>query len=398
MEAQTRLGLAGSIPASSYGASKSIDEQQLNHRIVLPKAKNNFGSLQALRAFAAILVVFFHVNYSIFSQPKYFSDLPFGSFFDFGHAGVQFFFVLSGFIILSAHRRDIGDRAQFGSFMWKRVRRIYPLYWIVLLFVAPIFMFIPSLGSGLEHQPGVLLDSALLMHVAGHGAAVISVSWTLFHEVLFYAMFSLLIINRRAGIIALAAWFAASICAGNPQANPYGLDFVFSSLHLLFGMGMAAAWFTKNRVCAIPAVVALAGVTLFFGAGIEEVYGHYLSFDVSSLLYGAGSTLVIVGAVELERQGRLRVPNVLLYLGNASYSIYLAHVLALSVLAKVAVMVVQHVAVPHSVIYLALVAGSTLAGVGLHELVEKPVLSLLGQLRPQPRRNAATVAPNKLAA
>ena len=151
-------------------------------------------------------------------------------------------------------------------------------------------------------------------------------------------------------------------------------------------------------MCAIPAATAVAGAALFLGAGMEEVYVRSFSFDVSSLLYGAGSTLIIAVAVESERQGRLRVPSVLLYLGNASYSIYLAHVLALSVLAKVAVIVAQHVPVPHAAIYLGLVAGSTLAGVGLHELVEKPVLSFLGQWRPQRRRSAATVSPNNLTA
>ena len=363
------------------------------------KTKASYGSLQALRAFAAILVVFYHVNYSFFSQPRYFADSPFGSFFDFGHAGVQFFFVLSGFIILSAHRLDIGDRTRFASFVWKRVRRIYPIYWILLLFVAPMFLLMPSLGSGLERQPGVLLDSALLVHAAGNGAAVVSVSWTLFHEMLFYAMFSLLIINRRVGVAALIVWFAFSICAGNPDRNPHGLAFVFSSLHLLFAMGMAAAWFTKNRVCAIPLATALAGTALFFGVGLEEVYGGHLSFDISSLLYGAGSALVIVGAVELERQGRLRVLNVLLYLGDASYSIYLAHVVALSILAKVAMTIAHHVAVPHAVIYLALVAGATLAGIAMHELVEKPVLSVLAQWRPEPRRrNAMLTSNDKVAA
>lgn len=398
MEADACQEVTTSVTARSRGSMKSFVGHSGNQSQIPVKVSSSFGSLQALRAFAAILVVFYHVNHSFFSQSKYFVDRPFGSFFDFGHAGVQFFFVLSGFIIFSAHRRDIGDRTQFASFVWKRVRRVYPVYWIVLLFVAPMFLLVPSLGSGMERQPGVLLDSALLMHLAGSGSTIVLVSWTLFHEILFYAVFSLLIINRRLGTVALVAWFAGSVCAGNPDLNPHGFEFLFSSLHLLFGMGIAAAWYTRNRVCAFPAMTALLGAALFFGTGLEEVYGAHLPFDASSLLYGAGSSIAIVAAVELERQGRLRVPNVLLYLGNASYSIYLAHVLALSVLAKLAVMVEQHVAVPHAIIYLGLVAGATIAGIGLHEGVEKPVLSLLGQWRPQARRVVAPLPSTNLTA
>ncbi|NBQ54213.1 MAG: acyltransferase, partial [Proteobacteria bacterium] len=50
-----------------------------------------------------------------------------------GHRyGVDFFFVLSGFIILHAHMDDIGRPARLGRYLWRRAVRVYPIYWICL--------------------------------------------------------------------------------------------------------------------------------------------------------------------------------------------------------------------------------------------------------------------------
>jgi exopolysaccharide production protein ExoZ len=349
----------------------------------------NSRALQALRALAAMLVVLFHTNHSVFGLSKYWPDRPFGNVFEFGHAGVEFFFVLSGFIIFAAHHRDIGEQARFSNFMWKRMRRIYPVYWLILLIVAPLYFLLPSFGTGVETQPGVILDSVFLLHLFGDNAVILTVSWTLFHEVLFYGVFSLMILNRRVGMAVLGAWMAGSVVATwFGAAVPDGLEFYFSPMHLLFAMGMGAAWLIARRQIPAPWLVLLAGTALFFGAGAEEVSVAVLPVGVMNLIYGAGSSLVVLAAVELERSGRIGVPQSLVFLGNASYSVYLVHFVALSALAKLAVALTHHVAVPHAIIYLVLVAGSTSVGVLYHLYAEVPLLSLLNQVR-MPKRAVA---------
>jgi exopolysaccharide production protein ExoZ len=355
----------------------------------LPRPLGNSKVLQALRALAALLVALYHVNHSIFGLPKYWLDRPFGDTFEFGHAGVEFFFVLSGFIIFAAHRRDIGQQSRFLSFAWKRSRRIYPVYWLMLLIVVPVYFLLPSFGTGMERNLSVLVDSVTLLHLFGNGV-VMTVSWTLFHEILFYAIFSLLILDRRLGTLALGAWMAASIVAlfMGSALSPQ-LAFYFSPMHLLFGMGMGAAWLIGRSNIPAPWLVMAVGLALFFGAGAEEVAGGHLSADMLVVLYGLGSSLIMLAALELERGGRLRVPRVLVFLGNASYSIYLVHFIAMSVLAKVALSLIGTAAVPHSIIYLGLVAGSVLAGAAYHVAVEVPLLALLGQ-RSAPARIVVT--------
>src|SRR5580698_4161777 len=94
--------------------------------------KPTYGSLQAGRGIAALMVVLFHtiIFFAGDSWDRYSLHLAFRTA---GLAlGVEYFFVLSGAVILLAHRDDIGHIATVPSYLWKRFRRVYPIYWIVL--------------------------------------------------------------------------------------------------------------------------------------------------------------------------------------------------------------------------------------------------------------------------
>ncbi len=81
-------------------------------------------SIQAYRGFAALLVITFHAN---LMANEYFASTPLTEFFRFGHSGVPFFFVLSGFIIYFIHKNDIGVPNRASTYLKKRVIRIYPI-------------------------------------------------------------------------------------------------------------------------------------------------------------------------------------------------------------------------------------------------------------------------------
>jgi len=78
---------------------------------------------------ASLLVVLFHMA-GVMGLHKYFG-VKFGEIFGFGDAGVEFFFVLSGFITTWVHTPDLGRPAKLVPYLRKRVVRIYPAYSII---------------------------------------------------------------------------------------------------------------------------------------------------------------------------------------------------------------------------------------------------------------------------
>ena len=335
------------------------------------------SSLQGGRGVAALLIVLFHASRAIFANAKYWHHDPFAGVFSFGDSGVTFFFVLSGFIIYHAHERDLGRPERLQAYLWKRFRRIYPIYWLIVILVLPIYLSVHSFGLGYETQPEVILSSLLLVHLQSLHS-VLWVGWTLFHEVLFYAFFAVAIWRVRVGFVLLGIWFAASTQAANPAFGLPLIGFYFSYLHLLFGLGLVARRLFGTVVIPLPHLVTLLGGAVILAMAADEDYGNMLSEMWRTLAYGVGCTFALLGIVELERQGRLTTPRPLVLLGDASYSIYLVHFLALSLLAKLA-WASGAAQLPDALSYLLLVAGATGSGVLLHLWVERPLLARLGQ-------------------
>jgi hypothetical protein len=114
-----------------------------------------FASLQAGRALAALLVVLLHLGL-IIADAKYF-DVPWvGTPFRWGDAGVEFFFVLSGFIITSAHAGDISRPSRLIPYLQRRAIRIYPPYWIVFALVFLLALPFSATRATLPTDPGTL--------------------------------------------------------------------------------------------------------------------------------------------------------------------------------------------------------------------------------------------------
>jgi len=323
-------------------------------------------SLQAGRAFAAILVVVHH------------AALLSGTFsFNAGRFGVEFFFVLSGIVILSAHWDDIGNPHAVRSFAWKRFRRIYPVYWIVLLPQLLWIVTYPRTQNPWQRDPWVILSSILLIHIHSFHTTV-TVAWTLFHEILFYAFFAVLILNRRVGIILMVLWLIPSFFAFN-QPAPYGNHF-FSPLHLIFAFGILAAWIMRSPRIPGPALLLLSGTALFTWACCVAQIRENIT-DGYNLLAGFGAMLITLGLVEYERRGQLRVYAWLALLGDASYSIYLVHYPLLFALAPraVAFLPQHHIPLVPTMVLLTLLPVA--AGLLFHLLLERPLLRWMGGFR-----------------
>lgn len=336
-----------------------------------------FSTLQAGRGIAALLVLLYHAEKYIFTLPKYWGQDPLGQFFYFGHAGVAFFFVLSGFIILHVHWNDLNQPSRLSSYAGKRFLRIYPIYWLVLIVILAVFFLNHAFGQGYEREPSVILSSFTLLPFTPERKTVLTVAWTLYHEILFYTVFALMILHRRVGIFVLIGWFTASAVSLMFPALPFPLSFLLSPLHLLFAMGMIACILFRREKIMAPGALAIIGIVLFFALGLEEDYLSWLSFYWFDLFTGFASMLAVMGVLELEKRGQLRVPDALRLTGDASYVIYLTHFFLLSLLAKIFFLAGAGKFLPIHIAFILLVLLTSGIGIGIHLWIERPLLLIL---------------------
>ena len=343
-----------------------------------------YRSLQAGRAFAAVGVMLFHLGGAI-AAAKYFNLPAFAVPFSFGDSGVEFFFVLSGFIILTAHRSDISRPSRIGPYLGRRLVRVYPTYWILFLATCLLASFSAALRGVLPHDASVFLKSLLLVPqdkavVGGTGAPVLIVAWTLQYEMLFYAFFVLVLLNRFAAATVGAAWVALWLWERGSHSHPFPSSFLFADYVALFGFGMAvsaavgARWARRLN----PMAVLLLGLGLFGWVAVDKVLMIHNLAAVRTLLYGAASALIIFGLVGTESRGRIIGGHrSLQVLGDSSYALYLIHFPLISLLCKLAKAArLDALGVPGALAAFAGIAVACLAvSVCFHLWIEKPLIA-----------------------
>ena len=353
--------------------------------------------VEAGRGIAAVLVVLVHAT-DMLKGPTVLGGLPLDGLFKFGRAGVDFFFVLSGFIIYHVHRGDLGRPGQLGSYAWKRFARIFPTYWVVLAALGVIILFYPERDPATTSWGNIIASTFLLPR---YQDPILGVAWTLRHELLFYLLFAGLILNRTLGRLVLAIWagfllwqigvFTFTLHPWFTGMAGY-LPFRVFNFEFFFGMGVAVL--LSRGTARAPGWFLGLGAALFLGNGLMESFGSVgpVEWPPHQLLYGVASAMALYGAVGLERAGRLSVPNWLFAIGSASYSIYLTHLIPLMTVAHFLPRLHGIVPLPRDPVFVLVVAGCVIAGIVFSRLVEQPLLrALRGPLRA--RRLARATAP-----
>lgn len=271
------------------------------------------------RGIAALLVATYHISRHFEQNFGYF---PFGSVTEIGHSGVDFFFVLSGFIIYFIHAKDINKPQTLRPYLIKRAVRVFPLYWIMF---SATFLLIPFVSSA--NFP-TLIDGVfqLLLLPTGSNGLILGVSWTLQYELIFYLMFALLILNRVIGGSIISIWFGMVVSHQFISPLPFSIPVLFSPFILQFFMGCFAGYVILKTNARFNISVLLIGfVYLLFTWSFElnQVLNGYGKF--ARLHYGLAFTLIVIGLVGLEKKYNIVIPTIFLNLGKASYSIYLCH-------------------------------------------------------------------------
>ncbi|WP_331376905.1 acyltransferase family protein [Sinorhizobium chiapasense] len=311
--------------------------------------------IQYLRAAAALAVVIFHAAEKT------------GHHFAIGAAGVDVFFVISGFIMwVISDRRPVTP----ARFMVDRIRRIVPIYWLaaMVMVAGGIAGLFPNMVLSVEHVLASLFFMPMRSPSNGEIWPVLVQGWTLNFEMLFYAVFAIsLLLPRKWRLPSIAGLFFFLVVAGlvtsfdNPLMLTYTRPII---LEFVAGMVIAELWL-KGRVPPLVAGVAL--IACSFG-GFLLIGILHLPFDEFTI--GPLAVMLVVGALSIEAHGHIRslqLPNLL---GNASYSIYIWHTFAISVVAKAASMV----GIDAWIALAVSVLSGTVIGIAGYAMLERPLL------------------------
>ncbi|MBA1201004.1 acyltransferase [Pseudomonas capeferrum] len=276
-------------------------------------------SLQALRAFAAWMVVCHHFMQIFFD---FHASGPIGHFLSHrGAVGVDIFFVISGMVIYLSTR----DKPQAPHrFLLNRVLRIVPAYWF---YTALMTLLLLTASRWMPHQVFEwqhLFLSLLFIpaeNPGGYGLyPTLNVGWTLNFEMFFYLLFSLVFVvpQRFHLLLVTGVLLVASevLSRFGLISGFYGNDIIYEFL-LGIGIGMLHRRGLIVEGLWLPmAILAAAGLAIY-----------HLDASMRLLHWGLPSALVVLACVALEPS--FAGNRVLKALGDCSYSVYLIHVLVL---------------------------------------------------------------------
>lgn len=221
-------------------------------------AKQLINSLQVFRGLAALAVVAHH---TAVSTDAFVQTVPAGwlRLFDLGALGVDFFFVLSGFIIMHAHRQELANTAAVKPYLAKRLMRIFPAYWPVGLAMLALYAAFPGVSAAGGREFSYL--SSILLLPADLPPAL-SVAWTLVHELMFYLVFMLWFVSWRAFGLGLVLWACLIGAAYFFGWTSGWLRYPLNLLNLEFMLGVLAASLYRRESLRVP-----PGILIVVGGG-----------------------------------------------------------------------------------------------------------------------------------
>lgn len=298
-----------------------------------------------------------------------------GGIFKFGHSGVEFFFVLSGFIMIWVHQSDFGVPKKVMEFARKRFVRIYPLVWFSTAILLAMYLLMPGAGRASYRTPLVIAESFALV---GRNplSAIDFPSWTLWHENIFYLFCGLIIWRPRIGFAALGLWTLACAVVGVAGIYVETAFYPLAPINVLFAFGAAIAWFLGRYRLPFARGALVAGLAGFGAFGLY-CNGHSVDETIQHGVFGVAATLIVAGAVECERTCRLRLSSWAARAGTLSYPLYLTHMFALPVVAK-ALFAIRVTAVRPPLVGMVVLVGAALVMAQLvHRFVEAPAGRML---------------------
>jgi peptidoglycan/LPS O-acetylase OafA/YrhL len=282
---------------------------------------NRIGELESIRGIAALLIVMFHA-------PGWNTGKEHVGIFQNGYLMVDLFFVLSGFVIYKAYSAHLSTGAAVGRFQFLRWGRLYPVHLFFLLF------FLVTLAIPWEDMKVAFIQQLFLVQAigpTGNAASFNYPAWSISAEFYTYLLFALIawgaakVTSHQKKALALVIYSAIGLLAWYSLfANElYGFRDLLRCFAGFFIGTMTAALADRVKWCW-PTWIA---PTCFIAIGIflELKHNKNLFYDPFIFIL----TAVLILALVFSNTGwfkKLLLTRPLLWLGEISYSLYMAQV------------------------------------------------------------------------
>lgn len=344
------------------------------------RPRGTLFNIQALRAIAALLVVFAHLPGI---EAKHSPDQILPGIFQLGIAGVDMFFVISGFIMVYVTTHLQPGIQTAARFLFSRISRIYPIYWVIAGLVFAAWKISPGLISFDPAQTSILKSFLLWPQ---ESFPMLKVAWTLIHELYFYAVFALcLFLPAKFRAAALTLWAGAILAAALSGVCPVSpeMRLVLNPMGLEFYLGALIGWIYARGVDDYGRLALGVGVLCLMAALSYQssfAFDPFPSDGRRVIIFGLPSVLIVYGLTAMERKGRQSSKR-LAAIGDWSYSLYLSHVLTLSLLGYAWHSFASGSLLDNLPVLLAMTMLSVAAGGFLWHGVERPLLRIFAKLR-----------------
>jgi len=358
--------------------------------------KRHFNVLDFSRLLAACAVLFWHYQHFFVPPVAYNFLVPreavtplyhqLGWLYDYGHAAVQYFWAVSGFVFAHVYLADPQAR---GRFWIARVARLWPLHLLTLVIVAMMqIAYVRTNGTEFIYHQQDLKHFLLSLPLAQYwgwqdNQSFNGPSWSLSTEILAYGAFWLMLPMLRRAPLALALPVAGIVLglffAGAPNAP------VLTCVGYFFGgcavYGAALKGWLRPPALGLLAL-ALAAVAVHLGWTWHSLDGATLAGTFAALCAALMIDL-------LDARDRLRIGR---QLGEASYGIYLWHFpIQLALVLAIDALFGSRAIARQPAFMIFFVTAAVLAGFASHRWIERPAQR--GLMRMAGRLGAARAIP-----
>ncbi|MET7836821.1 acyltransferase [Micromonospora sediminicola] len=353
-------------------------------------------SLTGLRWVAALLVFGFHAGtMRIVAEPDLKAVVD--KAFSLGLSGVEFFFILSGFVLVWSYRDGEPGR----TFLWRRVAKIYPNHVVTFLAALAVAAWFADPVPRLAALGNLFLVQAWIPF-GGYFYSVNNVSWSLSCELAFYLCLplavpwlrrartgALRVVLVAAPLLILALWPGQQLV---PEEQRWWFTQIFPVTRSFeFWMGAAAAELMRRNRWRGPDLTVAS--LLFVGTWVVAAF--WVRAEFWAALLAVAYLLVITAAAQADVRGRWTPwrSRPMVWLGEVSFAFYLVHVLVMvTVLRLTGDWGTGLPGWRGPLAVLGFLLLNLALAAALHRWVEVPMMRRLGPRRPRPTSAAAAPA------